>query len=189
MTNESDIIKTYLSGLSQSKVASIFGVSQGTVSNILARNGVSARTLIEAASRKDMLNTRFFNEIDTPEKAYWIGFITADGNISNNTITIKLNQQDAAHLSKFLQHIESSSSITFSTNNIGTNYAQIKIHSVCLSTALAKNGVGSNKTWTALPWSGPNELMCHYWRGVVDGDGWISTASNGKNKNFFTVGL
>jgi len=29
--------------------------------------------------KKYQFNTRYFNKIDTPEKAYWLGFIAADG--------------------------------------------------------------------------------------------------------------
>ena len=52
-------------------------------------------------------NFNFFDKIDDPKKAYWLGFIYADGgvsiNLKNNSceLAIKLQASDANHLKKF----------------------------------------------------------------------------------------
>ena len=41
--------------------------------------------------------------------------------------------------------------------------------------ALVSHGITARKTDTVEPWDGPADLMRHYWRGVIDGDGTIGT--------------
>ena len=52
------------------------------------------------------------HQIDSPEKAYWIGFLLGDGNVYINKnrnhyiVRITLHQQDQEHLVKFLNSLE-----------------------------------------------------------------------------------
>jgi len=54
---------------------------------------------------KHIFNHNFFETIDTEEKAYWLGFIAADGGLASNIyrLTIGLNQKDQNHLEKLLK--------------------------------------------------------------------------------------
>ena len=61
----------------------------------------------------------FFENIDTEEKAYWLGFMYADGYIISNNgrygqeqIGITLSTKDLGHLEKFKQSIEATNPIT-----------------------------------------------------------------------------
>ena len=51
-----------------------------------------------------------FDVIDTEEKAYWLGFLYADGNVSNtkNEVGITLQSSDIKHLYKFKTFLKSS---------------------------------------------------------------------------------
>ena len=52
-------------------------------------------------TRKYVIDHHFFDVINTEEKAYWLGFITADGCVvSKNRLTINLAVADVAHLEK-----------------------------------------------------------------------------------------
>lgn len=183
------IINLYLSGMSQKRVGALYNVTQGAVSNLLKRRGIKARSKSETSGRKYRVNHHYFDSIDTPDKAYWLGFITADGNIDGDCVSIKLNRVDRDHLVMFMRCMESSACVTDGINNFGVNYSLARIHSTAIATALRGHGVTGNKTWTIKPWHGSPELMPHYWRGVIDGDGWVSTSANGRTKRFYTVGL
>lgn len=56
--------------------------------------------------RKYFYNDNYFEQIDSEEKAYWVGFLYGDGHISDNTVTIFLQSKDKAHLQKFLVAID-----------------------------------------------------------------------------------
>lgn len=61
----------------------------------------------------------FFSVIDTEEKAYWCGFIMADGcvtiqeDINSCELTIQLQKSDVGHLKKFNKSIGGNAEITF----------------------------------------------------------------------------
>lgn len=52
-------------------------------------------------------NRHIFDTIDTPEKAYWLGFIVADGylNVNRRMLRIKLGDIDKNHLLKYINFL------------------------------------------------------------------------------------
>nr|DAG90196.1 MAG TPA: endonuclease [Crassvirales sp.] len=52
---------------------------------------------------KSEFNRDFFSVIDTEEKAYWLGFLYADGFISasGNTVGLSISLKDIDHLKKY----------------------------------------------------------------------------------------
>jgi hypothetical protein len=58
-------------------------------------------------------NRHIFDEIDNEEKAYWLGFIVADGylNSDRNMLRIKLGNKDKNHLEKFINFLGGDSSM------------------------------------------------------------------------------
>ena len=67
-----------------SKLKTLFKLQFGDIKKILVDNGVTTRSQRE--SRKTYVyNEDYFSEIDTKDKAYWLGFIYADGFITKKT--------------------------------------------------------------------------------------------------------
>lgn len=65
-----------------------------------------------------------FNDIDSSEKAYWLGFILADGYINEKKafMRIKLKECDKNHLDKFVKFIDGDKGmIKYETHNITSN--------------------------------------------------------------------
>jgi hypothetical protein len=137
-------------------------------------------------NRVHNLNEDFFEVIDTEEKAYWLGFIMADGCVTRssklynqaNRLSFNLSAIDRPHLEKFVKAINSSAKITditpkgtYSNNPI----SRLSINSVKMCNDLAKYGIVERKTgYEHLP-NLPNELMNHFIRGFFDGDGHATT--------------
>ena len=102
-----EIIDLYNNGLSCSKIATQFGVTTVTISKHLKRSGIE----IINKQNRTKFNESIFDIIDNEEKAYWLGFIFADGYISSSPLRsdkksrydfeISLKASDVDHLHKF----------------------------------------------------------------------------------------
>ena len=79
-------------------IAKDFNVRPESIRNLLRKNNI----LITDKKTKDYpRNSMFFNNIDTEDKAYWLGIFYADGNVSSEGNTIQLNLKDKGHVEKF----------------------------------------------------------------------------------------
>jgi len=141
--------------------------------------------------RKYEYNKLFFKIIDNEEKAYWLGFLYADGNVSDREVRINLNSRDRNHLEKFLQSIEGNNTIEDGIqNSFGTitNYSRVSINSIEMIRDLTKLGCIPRKSQIL---KYPNEeqvpkyLINHFIRGYLDGDGSIIISS----KNQWSIGI
>jgi hypothetical protein len=130
------------------------------------------------------LDDGFFDSIDTEAKAYWLGFVNADGCVQagkvgangwqRHSLSVKLKASDAGHLEKLKADVSAESPVLPVRGRTAAEAAaEITLSSVRLTGALIRLGVTPRKSLTATPWNGPDHLMRHYWRGMVDGDGTI----------------
>ena len=76
----------------------MFGIHRETLAKYLKQNN------LHEDRRSYKINENFFKVIDTEEKAYWLGFITADGGLKSDANILKLRQskKDTSHLEKFM---------------------------------------------------------------------------------------
>lgn len=136
----------------------------------------------EATYRRYSLNEAFFDEIATEAQAYWLGFITADGCVMRsertNTLRVILAIKDTAHLERMNGDLGSDRPLAF---RLGRPHPAVAatFDSWQLVQGLRHLGIHPNKSGTVDPWSGPEHLMPHYWRGLFDGDGSIFRCGGG----------
>jgi len=180
------IANLYLTGLTLEASAREFGYSLGVATRALKVFGLKTRTISEAV-RKYAVDETFFEKIDTEEKAYWLGFISADGCVYDTTLKIGLNQADVGHLKKLKKDIKSEHIITETENydkrtNKRYKVCSITIYSKKIVDDLKKLGIVPVKSLIlkACPFV-PENLLWHYWRGVIDGDGCISFDNSTKS--------
>jgi hypothetical protein len=128
----------------------------------------------EDAHRKYTLDAAFFEQIRTEAQAYWLGFVTADGCVSQsprtNTLIVTLQLRDVDHLVRMNADLASDRPLYFPPNKAA---ATASFDSLQLIEGLIRLGVGPRKSGVVEPWDGPADLMPHYWRGLFDGDGTI----------------
>ena len=119
-------------------------------------------------------NKNYFEIIDTEDKAYWLGFIAADGNIRKDLhkMRIELNIRDRCHLEKFRESIQGNMPIK-EWVRYKNHSCYIEVNSVKLCKDLLKYGITPNKSLTLkiLFEKIPMNLIPHLIRGYFDGDG------------------
>lgn len=130
-------------------------------------------------------NENIFDDIDTEEKAYWLGFLYADGCVSsiNNTIEISLKYSDFNHLYKFKNFLNCTNNII-----IDTIRCRLMFSSGYFKKRLIELGCTPRKSLTLeFPTEGqmPDHLIIPFIRGYFDGDGTFTYFSrNGKGTVF-----
>jgi len=199
--NHIDFIKSkYNEGLSQTKIGELMKCSQKLISHLMKEYNIPIRTDREQAL-KSICNEDFFEIINTEEKAYWLGFMYADGYILNKrkhsgySVGITLTASDISHIEKFKNSLKSTANIsTYETKGDFNSkpYCRILIASNKLSNDLIKQGCVTKKSNVLLfPKENqvPQYLIHHFVRGYIDGDGSISYYCKPNNKINIGLGL
>lgn len=136
-------------------------------------------------------NENYFNIVNSSEKAYWLGFIYADGYITEKTnrFGIELNIVDYEHLQNFLYLLDSNQKIrvrqrpsSFDKSKILTS-CSILLNNRQLHDDLIRLGVLPNKSLILTFPSDellPAEFRFDFLRGLIDGDGTIGLYNTSK---------
>lgn len=185
---EEFIVKEYHdSSYGSTQLSSKFNVSRGAILRVLRRNDVSIKK--PAEYRKYDLDEDFFNKIDTEEKAYWLGFLYADGYVDEkgNTLRVNLAVVDWDHLEKLNHALKTTRPIKNTLKRTSEKEYQgcyLAVTSKKLIEDLVSLGCYQGKSLTLkFPDKNivPENLTHHFIRGYFDGDGCItSTTSNRK---------
>ena len=176
--------------MSITKIAKELGVDRGTLSIRLKKDGVS---VVQHNNRKYHVDNAYFDVIDTEEKAYWLGFLYADGYLSksDHRIQLALAAIDKDHLEKFNQALSSNYLLYFKQvslkGKIFDTY-MVQIFGKQLHQSLSRLGCSPQKTFDlTFPLNKmPSDLYRHFIRGIFDGDGSLCKA-NPCSKNFFHI--
>jgi len=87
-----EICRLYQSGLSEEKIGNHLGFCKTTVRKILKANNIEIRSQHETSMRYPIIED-YFENIDTQNKAYILGFFYADGNVGLNKRTVQIALQ------------------------------------------------------------------------------------------------
>ena len=129
--------------------------------------------MVKMSRRKYNLDETIFEKIDSEEKAYWLGFFTADGCITENKIRLSLKAEDYSHLLKWKRFTKWNGKDYYHKD---TNAWEVYFRSTKIKNDLTRFGVTPRKTFTLrFPYDMiDRELIHHYIRGVFDADGCIT---------------
>ena len=185
---EKDILPLYNKGYSLTSIAKKFNTNRDTLSKKLKAIGVQ----IVNHQNKTKFNENIFDNIDTEEKAYWLGFIFADGYIDSSPnnpdkksryqFELSLKSSDVQHLNKFntfMQHnknnVKIGKVICNGTECFRCRWCIVNKH---LWNTLNNLGCTPNKSLTLefpdIKIFKSIDLVRHFIRGYFDGDGCFS---------------
>lgn len=125
---------------------------------------------------KKYFNESYFENINTEDKAYFLGFICADGcviydtNKSSYGVILKIHPKDEHILSDFIKCIDGNLSLRKDKKR---NIVELHLTGKKISKDLIKLGVYPNKTYNLKYPNIPIDLERHFIRGYFDGDGCI----------------
>ena len=131
---------------------------------------IKANQYIKTKTKQDI-----FSKIDTEEKAYWLGFLYADGCVrsgeQDNQIELSLQERDYKHLVKFRKFIGNENAIAYREKQKAYRYCfrskQIKMDLIKLGCTPKKSLTLTFPTKEQVP----DSLLRHFMRGYTDGDG------------------
>lgn len=172
----------FLSGQSLTSIAKELRLNRGRFTKWLKERGHT----ITNPSKKYIHNETFFENIDTEEKAYWLGFLYADGyvgeilkdgKLKSYYLSLGLASIDESHLHKFRDSLKSNSPI--SQKNVKCNGKVFSSHIININSTkmccdLIKLGCTPRKgNFLKFPSKDivSDELLPHFVRGYIGGDG------------------
>lgn len=173
--------------LSANEIAKTYGCYDTTILKILKDNGVdTSRKRKNHNFKKYNVNEHFFETIDNEEKSYWLGFLLADGHITNDgKIMLTLQSSDLNHIYKFRESIASNHPIK-KVN--GQDAHSIVIGSSIMASDIRNKGISNRKSWEydiiEIASYIPNNLINHFVRGYFDGDGSVGIYNQTYSKGF-----
>lgn len=174
-----EIKNMYLSGMSCTRIGEKLHIYHKPINDVLEKLGVKR----DGRSRRQYyLNENYFDNIDTPNKAYILGFFFADGCnfMKKSTISMSLEKHDKEILEKIRKEIRSERPLEFiqQSKRIDKNDYHYKdmwrllLFSSHMCKALNDVGMVPNKSLILkFPENLNKNLYSHFMRGYFDGDG------------------
>lgn len=176
---QQQIIKDYKNGLSVLALSKKYGYKYDKTHSIIKENSLSIRGN-NFYSTKYYCDSHIFDVIDTEEKAYWLGFLYADGCImkidNNYKLSLAISSNDIKHLEKFKEFLNTNAPIhIYKSSGFCSKYCRIQLTDKHLCEQLIRKGIYIRKTEIlTFPYFLEESLIKHFIRGYVDGDGCIT---------------
>ena len=187
-----NIVKLYLEGNSTVAIGKMYKFDHHSISAVLDEYHVDRRDTSHC-NRTYSVNDEYFDNIDTQNKAYFLGFLFADGNncMQKTTISLSLQEKDRDILEKLRIDAGSNKPLRFISserkrnNGEWYNYKDKYALTVCnkhLCERLSELGCVPNKSLVLkFPDYLSDEMLPHFIRGYFDGDGCIVDAKSGNH--------
>lgn len=181
----SELIELVQQGKTGKEISSILNLDYTTVHRKLRKLGINLYNYHNELK----FNNKVFDSIDTEEKAYWLGFLFADGSVSarDNQVELSLSSIDRGHLQKFRRFLESKNEVKLSESK-----CKGKIYQRCRFNATDKHFHDRLVELGCVPRKSlvlkfPNKsifkditLIKDFIRGYIDGDGCLTYTKTGR---------
>ena len=166
------------------------------------RNTINGKEKL-CTNRKHHFDEHYFETIDTEDKAYWLGFLYADGNVcfgkdkygkrKGCTIEITLAEKDKNHLYKLLQCLKADDNYPLEKRIVKSNGKEYIAYRLCLNSVIMGNdlenkGCVPNKSLILKRPNINSDLNNHFIRGYFDGDGCVHINEELNNTIYSVLG-
>lgn len=190
-----NIIEDYLSNFSLRQLELKYNVTRATISKYLEEKQIKLSK--GNHYRKYFHKEDFFENIDNEKKAYWLGFMFADGYIINkenkygqDAFGITLAEDSLDVLEKFKKDICATNPINWDNSKKGQRQCKINLTSQKTVNDLINKGCTKQKSLTLQPpKSIPEDLIIHFIRGFFDGDGSIIKYEKTDKNTIFQINI
>jgi len=188
------IVQDYQNGIRRSELMEKYNINDGLLYRLLEFHNIP---LDETHKRFFNFDEDFFSVIDSEEKAYWLGFLYADGYVYSHigyTVELTLKKEDEEHIRKFQNTVKHNGELDDRHIELNQKHFLATRLSLCskkMVEDLIKLGCFQNKSLELkFPTEKqvPNKLVHHFMRGYFDGDGCITTSRQGKDLAFSLLG-
>lgn len=177
-------------------IGNLFNSAQSTIKRILTEEGITLRSHRESKKKYDYDET-YFSQINTPDKAYWLGFLYADGFIcktGNGNPVLGITLAEPEPIEKIKIALKSNLPIRSykKVNGYSDKSIEYKVtfYSKQMVEDLEKWGCVERKTFKLkFPDFLNEELIPHFIRGYFDGDGSVFLhIQKANNKEYIFLG-
>lgn len=154
--------------LSHVEIAKLYNVHRETVRRNFKKHNLKSFNYHNESKH----NLDKFFEIKTENDAYWLGFIYADGYVSDkNNFEVSLQKRDTLHLKKLKNYLELSTNISVDNFRCRLIYKnKIFVNNLKNLGVVPRKSLILNFPYNKIP----DNLIRHFIRGYFDGDGCIS---------------
>lgn len=168
-----EVINLYKGGMSQQKISKKLKYSNGGISRLLSKHDVEIRPTNTYTVKDD-----YFDNIDTENKAYILGWWFADGNVMKaGKVRIAIQMNDRAIIDWMKDELQYTGPLYNRLEREGNRQDMIElcINRQKLASGIRKFGCVENKSLILqFPFNIPEHLYPHFIRGHFDGDGSIT---------------
>jgi hypothetical protein len=163
-TNKTNILSEYYNGSSYHELSKKYGIDRNTLSLLFTSGGV------------EKVDDSFFSKIDTPEKAWLLGVLAADGCVKRkNRIALSQSGYSGYRLIVYVKKLLNlRNKITNYKPKNGNEVYAISVVSDKLTNDLKKYNIVPKKSLSyEFPSEIPSQYLKDFVRGYVEGDGCI----------------
>ena len=96
---EKDKISELIKTKTQKQIAELYGVSYSSIGRFLIKHKIKTESRKRLNESKLLFDINYFDDINSEKKAYWLGFIAADGCLKSNKV--RITSKDIEILNKF----------------------------------------------------------------------------------------
>lgn len=180
--DEKEIIRLYTEeNFSASKIGRLFNVDVATITNRLKSNNIEVKKIF----RKYLIRNDYFEVIDSEDKAYWLGFLMADGYNSGNLIRVDI--QDEGHLEKLRDRVYINCDMPIrkkkNTAN-GKDIFYLTIQDKKLLSDVERLGLVKKKSMIVSYPNIDSKYDRFFIKGIFDGDGCLTYSMDGNYRRY-----